>query len=220
MALWYERKIGLLDSVVIIDYNMGNLRSVEKAFKRVGAKVKISNNHNVIKEASKIVLPGVGSFKDGMRNLRDLKLVELLNREILINKKPFLGICLGMQLISKIGYENGQSRGLGWIDAEVIRFDFHTNQKRLKVPHIGWNNVIYKNSNSLFFKIEDGSDFYFVHSYYCNANNSNLITTTTDYGIEFVSSLNRENIFAVQFHPEKSQKVGLQLLTNFINIEV
>lgn len=206
------------NQIVIIDYNMGNLRSVQKAFERVGADAIISNNHEVIKKASKIVLPGVGSFKDGMENLEKLDLITILNEEVISKKKPFLGICLGMQLLSKKGYENGETKGLSWVDAEVIKFDFTNYEKKLKIPHVGWNNVKYKNKNQLFDNILDNSDFYFVHSYYFNTV-ENVITSSTDYGFDFTSSIQKDNIYAFQFHPEKSQNVGLKLLENFVNID-
>lgn len=206
--------------IVIVDYQMGNLRSVQKAFERVGANVVISNDHNVIKSASKIVLPGVGAFKDGMKHLQDLDLIELLNTEVLLNKKPFLGICLGMQLLANSSDENGFTVGLGWIDAEVVKFDFTSYEKKLKIPHVGWNNIDVQDKNSLFADIDNGSDFYFVHSYYFKTK-ENVIASLTNYGFDFVSSVRKENIYACQFHPEKSQSVGLKLLENFVkNIDV
>ncbi|HUH42996.1 MAG TPA: imidazole glycerol phosphate synthase subunit HisH [Sulfurimonas sp.] len=205
------------NQVVIIDYNMGNLRSVQKAFEEVGCNAIISNHHDIIKKASKIVLPGVGAFRDGMKHLKELGLIELLNQEIIENKKPFLGICLGMQLLAKNGYENGETAGLGWIDAEVVKFDFSHQKEKLKIPHVGWNSVTYKNSNKLFKDVQNESDFYFVHSYYFQTD-ENVITSTTDYGYDFVSSINKDNIFALQFHPEKSQTAGLRVIKNFVNL--
>lgn len=207
----------LNNQIVIIDYNMGNLRSVQKAFEKVGCDAVITNNHEIIKNASKIVLPGVGAFKDGMKNLEELGLIDILNEEILKNKKPFLGICLGMQLIAKKSYENGETDGLGWVDAEVVKFDFTDYDKKLKIPHVGWNNVNYKNNNVLFDGIANKSDFYFVHSYHFQTKDD-IVTSTTDYGFDFVSSVNKNNIYAFQFHPEKSQIVGLKLIENFVNI--
>lgn len=207
----------LNNQIVIIDYNMGNLRSVQKAFEKVGCDAVITNNHEIIKNASKIVLPGVGAFKDGMRNLEELGLIEILNEEVLENKKPFLGICLGMQLVAKKSYENAETDGLGWVDAEVVKFDFTNYDKKLKIPHVGWNNVSYKNNNLLFDGIANNSDFYFVHSYYFKTN-EDIVTSTTDYGFDFVSSVNKNNIYACQFHPEKSQTAGLKLIENFVNI--
>lgn len=197
---------------------MGNLRSVQKAFEKVGCDAIITNDHDTIRDADKIVLPGVGAFKDGMKYLKELDLIELLNEEILVKKKPFLGICLGMQLIANKSYENGKTNGLAWVDAEVINFDFSNQKKTLKVPHVGWNEVSYKNQNILFDGIVDKSDFYFVHSYYFSTK-EDIVSSTTDYGFDFVSSVHKDNIFAFQFHPEKSQTVGLKILENFVNLE-
>jgi len=197
---------------------MGNLRSVQKAFEKVGCDAVITNNHETIRNADKIVLPGVGAFSDGMKHLSKLGLTDVLNEEIIKKKKLFLGICLGMQLISKKSYENGETEGLGWIDAEVVRFDFKSFDKKLKVPHVGWNNVQYKNKNMLFDSISDNSDFYFVHSFYFKTSNNDIISSITDYEIDFVSSVYKDNIYAFQFHPEKSQTVGLKILENFVNL--
>ena len=197
---------------------MGNLRSIQKAFEKVDCDAIISNDHNVIKGADKIVLPGVGSFKDGMKHLEDLNLIELLNNEVIKNKKLFLGVCLGMQLLAIKSYENGDTNGLEWIDAEVIKFDFKTNNKKLKIPHVGWNNVIFKNKNILLKDIPNNSDYYFVHSYHFTTN-EDIVTSTTKYGFNFVSSVNKDNIYAFQFHPEKSQEVGLKIIENFVNLK-
>ena len=219
MVLLLERMNILSDKIIIIDYKMGNLRSVQKAFEKVGCnKVIISSDHDVIKSADKIVLPGVGSFKDGMKYLKELNLIELLNDEVIKNKKPFLGVCLGMQLLATKSYENGETNGLGWIDAEVIKFDFKSINKKLKIPHVGWNNVILKNKNILFKDVQNGSDYYFVHSYHFTTN-EDIITSTTNYGFDFISSVNKENIYAFQFHPEKSQAVGLKIIENFVNLK-
>lgn len=206
------------NQIVIIDYKMGNLRSVQKAFEKMGSEAIITNDKKVIRNASKIVLPGVGSFKDGMTQLANLGLIDILNEEIIKNKKPFLGICLGMQLISNKSYENGETVGLGWINAEVIKLDLKDINKKLKIPHVGWNNVSFKNNNILFQGIENNSDFYFVHSFHFKSNND-VVSSTTDYGIDFVSSVNKDNIYAFQFHPEKSQEVGLKIIKNFIDME-
>jgi glutamine amidotransferase len=197
---------------------MGNLRSVQKAFEKVGCDVVISNDNDVIKSADKIVLPGVGAFKDGMKHLEELDLIELLNEEVIQNKKPFLGVCLGMQLIANRSYENAETNGLGWVDAEVVKFDFSNLDKKLKIPHVGWNNVLFKNKNILLDDIPNDSDFYFVHSYYFTTN-EDVVTSTTNYGFDFVSSVKKDNIYAFQFHPEKSQKFGLKIIENFVNIE-
>lgn len=194
---------------------MGNLRSVEKAFNKFSTNVIITNNHEIIKTADKIVLPGVGSFTQGMRNLHELNLVDILHKEIIHNKKPFLGICLGMQLICNKGYEDGESNGLGWINAEAIKFNHQ--DMNLKIPHMGWNNLLFKNNNPLLKGIQNHSDFYFVHSFHLETH-ENIISTTTNYGYEFTSSIQKNNIFACQFHPEKSQISGLRMIENFINL--
>ncbi len=196
---------------------MGNLKSVQKAFQKIGCDVIISNKHNKIKDADKIVLPGVGAFKDGMKHLQELGLIELLYEEVVVKKKLFLGICLGMQLLATKSYENGETEGLGWIEATVSKFDF-LKDRQLNRTHVGWNNILYKKSNSLYNNISDNSDFYFVHSYHFQTE-ENIVLTTTEYSLEFISSINKENIYACQFHPEKSQKVGLKLLENFVNLK-
>lgn len=203
--------------IAIIDYKMGNLKSVYKAFEKCGAKVIITNDAKTIKESSKIVLPGVGAFGDGITNLQNLGLVDILTQEVIENKKYFLGICLGMQLVATKGTENGNFDGLNWIDGEVIKFDFSKENKNLKTPHVGWNNVSYTKNDLLFDGIDDCSDFYFVHSYHFCVN-EDVVLSTTDYGMDFVSSIKKENIYACQFHPEKSQQVGLQLISNFIKL--
>jgi glutamine amidotransferase len=205
----------LSDNIVIIDYQMGNLRSVQKAFEANGCDAVISNEHEVIKKAEKIVLPGVGSFQDGMKNLFNLGLIDVLNQEVLQNKKPFLGICLGMHLIARKGYENEETRGLSWVDAEVIKLDFEKSAKDIKVPHVGWNSAEYVNHNNLFEGVNNKSDFYFVHSYHFKTN-EDIVTSTTNHGEEFVSSIQKDNIYAFQFHPEKSQATGLKIIKNFI----
>ena len=203
------------DNIVIIDYGMGNLRSVQKAFEHIGHDALITRNHDDIRNATKIVLPGVGAFKDAMHNLHSLGLIDLLNEEILEKKKPFLGICLGMQLIATKSYEFGETQGLGWIDAQVVPFP----HSELKIPHVGWNSVQYANPSELFENIPDNSDFYFVHSYYFDANRT-YATGICDYGTEFIASVQKENIYATQFHPEKSQTHGLKIIENFAKLPI
>ena len=195
---------------------MGNFRSVQKSFERNNCDVTVTNNHKKIMNADKIVLPGVGSFKDGMKNLSNLGLLNVLNEAVIDNKKPFLGICLGMQLMANIGYENSKTNGLGWIDGEIVKFNFLDN-KSLKIPHVGWNNVRFKGNNLIFDEIPDNSDFYFVHSYHFNLN-EDVISGTTEYGYEFVSAISKNNLYGFQFHPEKSQELGLAIINNFINL--
>lgn len=202
--------------IAIVDYNAGNLRSVQKAFEKIGMKAIITNNKKDISTADLIVLPGVGSFNDGMKNLKKLGLLEALADEVIWKKKPFLGICLGMQLICKIGYEDGITNGLGWIDAEVKRFDFLNIDNNIKIPHVGWNSVAFLEEESLFQDIGNLSDFYFVHSYHIANLQDGRCIGTTSHGYDFVSAIKKDNIVAFQFHPEKSQEVGLKLLKNVV----
>lgn len=202
------------NNIAIIDYGMGNLRSVQKALDKINVDSIITNEHNTIKNSDKIILPGVGAFKDAMRNLQELNLVDLLNEEVLQKKKPFLGICLGMQLLGTVSEEFGETQGLGWIDAKIVKF----SKSSLKIPHVGWNNVYHKDL-PLFKNIPHETDFYFVHSYYLFDSDKKHSIGTCDYGINFTCAVEKENIFAVQFHPEKSQTYGLTLLKNFTNLE-
>jgi imidazole glycerol-phosphate synthase subunit HisH len=195
---------------------MGNFCSVQKSFERNNSNVIVSNDHKIIMNADKIVLPGVGSFRDGMKNLSNLGLLDVLNAEVIENKKPFLGICLGMQLMANTGYEISKTKGLGWIDGEVVKFDFPENNG-LKIPHVGWNNLMIKGSNLLYEGIPDNKDFYFVHSYHLKLN-EDVITGMTEYGYQFVSSISKNNLYGFQFHPEKSQELGLAIINNFINL--
>lgn len=197
--------------IAIIDYDMGNLRSVAKAFEKVGAAATPTRDSSVIANATHVVLPGVGAFKDCMRNLEEYGLVEPIMRAI-DSGKPFLGICLGLQLLFDESEEFGPHRGLGVIKGRVVRFP---NDKELKVPHMGWNEAKKKKDSRLLAGIEDGSYFYFVHSYYAVPEDPSVTLTSTDYGIEFTSSVEKDNVMACQFHPEKSQKTGLKLLKNF-----
>ncbi len=194
---------------------MGNLRSVQKAFEYIGKSAIISNDLSIIQNSAKLVLPGVGAFKDAMHNLHSLGLIDLLNEEILEKKKLFLGICLGMQLIATKSYEFGETKGLGWIDAEITRFA----STELKIPHVGWNGVKFSNPSPLFDSIPDNSDFYFVHSYYFDADRT-YATGICDYETEFIASVQHENIFATQFHPEKSQTHGLKIIENFSKLPI
>ncbi len=199
--------------IVIIDYGMGNLHSVYKALKRLNAEVIISSSPNNIEKADKLILPGVGHFKRGMENLKSLNLIEILNKKVLEDKTPILGICLGIQLFTKHSQE-GDFPGLSWIDANTVKF----NSDSLKIPHMGWNSINIKKNNSLFSDLNQEGQFYFVHSYHVVPEDRSIISSTTKYGIEFVSSISKENIFGVQFHPEKSHSSGLQILKNFINL--
>jgi len=201
--------------LVIVDYDMGNVRSVAKAFDILGVKTLISRSPEEIKKADWLVLPGVGAFGDGINNLKKFGLIEVLTTEVLKNKKPFLGICLGLQLLARDSQEFGQQRGLGWLPASVKPFQF--KDRSLKVPHVGWNQIKFKESCPLFTGLKQETTFYFVHSYYLDCDSPELAAASCDYGGEFTAAVWQNNIFATQFHPEKSQLYGLKLLQNFIN---
>lgn len=202
--------------IAIIDYGMGNLRSVAKAFERIGAEAKATRDPKEIRGASHVVLPGVGAFRHCMQNLTDYGLVEPVIKSI-ESGKPFLGICVGLQLLFEEGIEFGTHKGLGVIKGKVIRFPagMEFDGADLKVPHMGWNNIRMEKPSPLLAGIPDKSFFYFVHSYYVVPEDASVALTTTDYGITFTSSIARDNIVACQFHPEKSQRLGLRVLKNF-----
>ncbi len=203
--------------IVVVDYGMGNLRSIAKALEYVGGDVIISNKPEDLRNAGKIVLPGVGAFRDGMENLRKNGLDLILNKEIKEKKKPFLGICLGMQLLADKSYEFGEWNGLGFIFGEVKKFDI---DKKYKIPHTGWNNVKFVQEHPLLKGVKDNSDFYFVHSYHLVCKDKTTMAGTCDYGGDFTAMVFKDNIFATQFHPEKSQKSGLKILENFVKLEI
>lgn len=195
--------------IAIIDYGMGNLASVLKAIKSLRKDAIITCDLQEIKEAMLIVLPGVGSFEQGMKNLRDRGLVEILNEEVIKNKKPFLGICLGMQLIMEKGTEPNECSGLGWIKGRVEAIQ----NKRLPVPHLGWNKTYLSENRSQVDTLEN--NFYFIHSFHVLPEEK-VKCTYVDYEFKMVASIQKENIYATQFHPEKSQKAGLSLLKTYI----
>ena len=200
--------------LAIIDYEMGNLRSVQKALERVGAQAVITSDPAVVADASKVILPGVGAFRDAIAALRQRKLVEPIKAAIEAGK-PFLGICLGLQLLMERGYEDGEHEGLGVLAGDCVRFDV---PREYKVPHMGWNQVRCRQRSAIFEGIDDGAHFYFVHSYYVVPRDESMIATETDYSLPFCSSIARGNLFATQFHPEKSQANGLRLLKNFAEL--
>jgi len=202
--------------VVIIDYGVGNHFSVQKKMIHLGYDVVTTNDADVIEKSDKIILPGVGHFEKAMENLNQLDLIELLNEEVLVKKKPILGICLGMQLMAAYS-EEGNVKGLNWIDAEVKKFNVK-NQLIYKVPHTGWNQIEVVKESKLLNRIDNYAEFYFVHAYYFNCNNPSDILAQTDYEEKFTSAIESENIYGVQFHPEKSHDVGRQLLKNFIEL--
>ena len=199
--------------IVIIDYGMGNLRNVQKAFEKIGSDARLTRNKNEIGRASAIVLPGVGAFKDCVENLEKYGLVEPLLRSI-EKGKPYLGICLGLQILFSESEEFGSHKGLDLIQGKVVRF---VPDPEHKVPHMGWNTIEKKKEEApLLQGVEDGDFFYFVHSYYVIPDKTQWISSFTTYGKPFVSSIWKENLFATQFHPEKSQQKGLRILENFV----
>jgi len=198
-------------NISIIKYGMGNVASVQKAINKLGYKSVLTNNRDEIIQSDFILLPGVGSFKKGIENLSDSGLVDFLTEEVVYNKKPFLGICLGMQLLAKLGNEPNKVEGLGWIDGEVIKIP-----NEYKVPHLGWNNVYSSNKKNEWYDEFNNVDFYFIHGYYFNAFSENDISLTVDYNMNMVAGLQKDNIYACQFHPEKSQDAGLRYLKKII----
>lgn len=202
--------------LIIIDYKAGNVRSIQNMLKKIGYKSIISDKVKDIENADKLILPGVGAFDYGMEQLEKSELIPVLNKKVLKDKIPILGICLGVQLFTK-GSIEGHKKGLGWFDAETVAFDKTKLPKNYKIPHMGWNEIIYNQNSKLFQNLhETPPRFYFVHSYHLKANNENDILATTSYGYEFTVGLEKDNIIGVQFHPEKSQKFGMQVLRNFV----
>ena len=201
--------------IQIIDYGLGNTGSIFNMLKKIGIESEIVDNPLKLNDGSKYILPGVGSFDNGMKLLKDNNWIEKLNELIILKKNPILGICLGMQLMTKSS-EEGIIPGLSWIDADVKKFSFKDNN--LKIPHMGWNNINPIKNNKLFYKLNNQSRFYHVHSYYVLLNDSSIEIALTNYSKEFTSSFQKDNIFGVQFHPEKSHKYGMQLLNNFSKI--
>lgn len=200
-------------TIAIVKYGMGNLASVQKALKKLGYNSIITDDHAIIKKADLILLPGVGSFKKGMENLKKSNLIQLLNEEVVEKGKPFLGICLGMQLIATYGNEPDRVKGLGWIDGEVVKIE---TPKKLRVPHLGWNSLKIKEDKTGFYSDFNNQDCYFIHSYHFKVSNPKEITFTVAYDNEMVAAVQRNNIYAMQFHPEKSQKVGMNLLKKIL----
>jgi glutamine amidotransferase len=200
--------------IAIIDYGMGNLRSVQKAFEKIGASAIVTSDAGEVQQAAKVVLPGVGAFGACMQNLEKFGLVSTI-RNAIDQKKPFLGICMGLQVLFDEGEEFGKHKGLGVIPGKVIRFKLPA---KYKIPHMGWNRVLKKRRHPVLAEIDENAYFYFVHSYFVVPKDPQVIVTTTDYGKEFVSSIAKDNIFACQFHPEKSQTTGLKVLKAFANL--
>ena len=199
--------------IAILDYDMANLRSVQKAFEHVGAAARIISRPEEVDEADQLVLPGVGAFADAVATLRERGLDESIRRHV-ARGKPLLGICLGLQILFETGYEDGQHTGLGILKGKCVRFDVDQTH-RLKVPHMGWNQLTLRKPSPLLKDLPPESSVYFVHGYHVVPQDDSIIATTTDYGGDFVSSIYQDNLMAVQFHPEKSQAVGLKMLANF-----
>ena len=206
-------------NVIIVDYNSGNISSVINSFKEVAkdkVNIKVTSDLNKIKSSDKVVLPGQGSFKSCVDALNNISgMVDTLNEFAIKNKKPLLGICVGLQMFADIGYEETETKGLGWIAGKVSKID---NQNgKYKLPHIGWNQISIVKDSKIFKDIENNSHMYFVHSYEFIPKDKNVISATTDYSSNIVCSVEKENIFGTQFHPEKSDKIGLKIIDNFIN---
>lgn len=202
--------------IIIINYGMGNLNSVKKKVELLGIDAFISNHPSDISNAEKLILPGVGHFQKAVENIKDLKLWDVLNKTVLIKKKPILGICLGMQLMAKQS-EEGFEKGFCWFDADVVKFQVNDNLT-YKIPHTGWNQIRKVKDSILMRNIPNLSEFYFVHAYHFKCNNPSDILNETDYEYRFTSAVEKENIFGVQYHPEKSHDIGVTLLKNFINL--
>ena len=212
-------------SIAIIDYGSGNLRSAAKALEvankniNTNSKIVITSDPEIIKKSDKIILPGQGSFRDCYLGIKKINgLVDTLNDFVLVKKKPIFGICVGMQLFAKIGYESEETKGFGWIDGVVKKIN--NINKTLKLPHMGWNQIEFKKDFLLFSGIENKSHMYFVHSYEFLTKQKNCIVATTNYGNSIIVAVAKDNIFGTQFHPEKSQKNGLKLLENFLKWEI
>ena len=207
-------------NVTIVDYNSGNISSVINSFKEVAKeqiKIEVSSNLDKIKSSDKIVLPGQGSFKSCVDALNSIDgLIDTLNEFTIINKKPLLGICVGLQMFADVGYEEKETKGLGWISGTVSKID--NKNGKFKLPHIGWNELNIVKASKIFRDIKNKSHMYFVHSYEFIPKDKNVISATTDYSSSIVCSVEKENIFGTQFHPEKSDKEGLKIIDNFLNL--
>lgn len=200
--------------IVIVDYGMGNLRSVVNAFEHVGAKVKLSSHARDVAEAGAVVVPGQGAFRDCMASLKKHLLVDALNDIVLKKRRPYFGICLGMQVLADKGHEGGKFKGLGWISGQTVRLS--PKSRKYKVPHLGWNDVTLRRSDPLFKGLEKTPCFYFAHSYHLQPDSVGSLLATSDYGEDISAAVRQDNIVAVQFHPEKSQQAGLRLIDNFV----
>jgi glutamine amidotransferase len=203
--------------ITIVDYGAGNIKSIQNMLRRLGVDSIISNMPSEILKAEKLILPGVGHFDYGMKNLKSSGLIDVLYQAAIKNKVPFLGICLGAQLLGNKS-EEGVENGLGWIDMDIVKFDVTRIDAKFKIPHMGWNEIEINQKSPLLTNLDTASRFYFVHTYHMDPKSKTDILATTHYGYDFVSAVRRENVYGVQFHPEKSHKYGMQLLTNFSNL--
>ena len=207
-------------NVTIVDYNSGNISSVINSFKEVAkdkVNIEVTSDLNKIKSSDKVVLPGQGSFKSCVDALNNIEgLVDSLNEFAISSKKPLLGICVGLQMFADIGYEETETKGLGWMPGKVSKID--NQDGKYKLPHIGWNQINIVKESKIFKNIDNNSHMYFVHSYEFIPSDKNVISATTDYSTNIVCSVEKENLFGTQFHPEKSDKTGLQIIQNFINL--
>lgn len=200
--------------ITIIDYGAGNIGSIVNMIKKIGGQAIVSSDESVINSADKLLLPGVGSFDFGMQKLKESGLIDVLNKKVVEDKTPILGICLGVQLFTK-GSEEGNNEGLGWFDAETVKFKFD-GIEQLKIPHMGWNEVEILKESKIFTDMYPDPRFYFVHGYHLKCNQEADGLTSSEYGYPFISGLEKENIIGFQFHPEKSHKFGMKILKNFI----
>ncbi|MEQ1790378.1 MAG: imidazole glycerol phosphate synthase subunit HisH [Rickettsiales bacterium] len=204
-----------MTSIVIIDYGSGNLRSVAKVFERVASNVVVSADANLLKSASHIVLPGVGAFGDCMAGLTSIPdMLDILNEQVGVRGKWFLGVCVGMQMLFENGYEHGIHKGLGWLKGDVVPII----SQSLKIPHMGWNELQIKQDSPLLAGVKDGDHAYFVHSYYAKPADNSQVLASTEYGGDITAIVGKGNILGTQFHPEKSQKTGLRIIKNFVSL--
>jgi glutamine amidotransferase len=201
-------------TTAIVDYGMGNLDSVARAVEECGGSARVTSDPHDLEQATAIILPGVGAFAEGMRNIRERGLEEALREQVIEKEVPLLGLCLGMQLLATTGHEGDEVRGLGWIDAEIVRLEPANGGER--IPHVGWNEVNPTRPSDLFADLPAGKDFYFVHSYHMVCRSSDDVVATTPYCGGFTSAVARDHVWGVQFHPEKSRLPGFQILTNFL----
>ena len=203
-----------MDRIIVIDYGMGNIGSILNILKKVGVHAAASKGPEDVLSANKLILPGVGAFDEAIKNLHTMDYIDVLNKKVLVEKTPILGICLGLQLFCR-GSEEGHEPGLGWLDAKAVRFRFEDTKYQRKIPHMGWNTVHVCQKSPLFPNLDEEHRFYFVHSFHVQCNNPSDILTCTHYGSEFTSAVCHENIVGTQFHPEKSHRFGLAFFQAF-----